>query len=330
MAFVRCPGAKAVAARTVCHFLAIEPHATGMLPVTDGNEIYWEASGNPDGRPALFLHGGPGAPMSGGYRRNFDPDVWRIVYLDQRGCGRSRPLAHEDLTSLATNTTARIARRHRGAARASRRRELAGRRRVLGRHAGARVRAAASAPGGRAGARGDHHDQRRVRRVDHRVDAAVFPREWDAFAAASGRRPGQRVVDAFLAPDHRPGPGRARRGGAGVVRLGGRARLAGPGLDAVRAVRRSRCSAPSSRPSSSTTGRIRDSCRRTGSCGGCPPIAEISRGDDPRPIRRQRPAVGGLGPAQGLARRAGSSWSATGTAAPAMSEAITTAVASFA
>ena len=66
----------------------------------------------------------------------------------------------------------------------------------------------------------------------------IFPREWDALAAASGRRPGERLIDAYLAPDHRPGPGRALRGREGVVRLGGRARLARPGLDAVRAVRR--------------------------------------------------------------------------------------------
>ncbi len=86
-------------------FPPIEPHATGMLSAAHGARLYWECSGNPDGRPAVFLHGGPGSPMSGGFRRQFDPRRWRIVYLDQRGCGRSRPLAHQDLASLATNTT---------------------------------------------------------------------------------------------------------------------------------------------------------------------------------------------------------------------------------
>ncbi len=187
-------------------FPAIEPHATGMLPVTDGNEIYWEASGNPDGRPALFLHGGPGAPMSGGYRRNFDPDVWRIAYLDQRGCGRSRPLAHEDLTSLATNTTARL---------------LADIE-ALRAHLGVESWLVAGASWGVTLALA--YAQRHPRRVDALVLAAitttsaeyvewitesmrrVFPREWDAFAAASGRRPGQRVVDAFLARITDPDP----------------------------------------------------------------------------------------------------------------------------
>ena len=89
-------------------FAPIEPQATGLLAAAHGAELYWEASGNPDGRPAVFLHGGPGAPLTGGYRRQFDPDRWRIVYLDQRGCGRSRPLAHQDLASLATNTTQQL------------------------------------------------------------------------------------------------------------------------------------------------------------------------------------------------------------------------------
>jgi len=89
-------------------FPAIEPYARGMLPAAHGAELYWECSGNPAGAAAVFLHGGPGAPMSGGFRRQFDPTRWRVVYLDQRGCGRSRPLAHQDLASLATNTTGQL------------------------------------------------------------------------------------------------------------------------------------------------------------------------------------------------------------------------------
>ncbi|WP_144761104.1 prolyl aminopeptidase [Curtobacterium sp. 9128] len=84
----------------------VEPFDTGMLERPDGNRIHWETSGNPTGRPALFLHGGPGSGLgSGGYRRRFDPDRYLIVGFDQRGCGRSTPWAIDDLDALDTNTT---------------------------------------------------------------------------------------------------------------------------------------------------------------------------------------------------------------------------------
>jgi proline iminopeptidase len=83
----------------------IEPFKSGYLPVSDGNEIYWEISGNPKGLPALFLHGGPGGGLKTGYRRRFDPDKFLIVSFEQRGCGRSRPLATDSLPDLASNTT---------------------------------------------------------------------------------------------------------------------------------------------------------------------------------------------------------------------------------
>ena len=86
-------------------FPPIEPHATGMLDVGDGQAIYWEASGNPDGKPAIALHGGPGSGSSPGRRRWFDPDRYRLVQLDQRGCGRSTPHAGDLSTDLSTNTT---------------------------------------------------------------------------------------------------------------------------------------------------------------------------------------------------------------------------------
>ncbi|MGN2640465.1 prolyl aminopeptidase [Nocardia takedensis] len=82
----------------------IEPHETGLLDVGDGQTLYWEVSGNPDGKPVVFLHGGPGGGTSEGQRRFFDPERYRIVLFDQRGCGRSTPhLA--DGASLAANTT---------------------------------------------------------------------------------------------------------------------------------------------------------------------------------------------------------------------------------
>jgi len=89
-------------------FKTIEPFSCGYLPVSDENEIYWETSGNPKGKPALYLHGGPGGGISGGYRRHFDPEKFLIVGFEQRGCGRSRPNVMEDLSRLSANTTQKL------------------------------------------------------------------------------------------------------------------------------------------------------------------------------------------------------------------------------
>lgn len=78
----------------------IEPFDTGRLRVTDIHELYYEQSGNPEGKPAVFVHGGPGGGTDGGYRRFWDPAVYRIVLFDQRGCGQSTPHAE-----LRENTT---------------------------------------------------------------------------------------------------------------------------------------------------------------------------------------------------------------------------------
>lgn len=83
----------------------IEPFETGMLLVGDGHRIYWEVSGNPDGKPVVFLHGGPGAGTSDWHRRFFDPEKYRIVLFDQRGAGRSTPHASEPDADLRHNTT---------------------------------------------------------------------------------------------------------------------------------------------------------------------------------------------------------------------------------
>jgi proline iminopeptidase len=79
-----------------------------MLDVGDGHRVYWEICGNPAGEPALFLHGGPGSGCSAGQRRFFDPNLYRVVLFDQRGCGRSQPLASEPDADLSTNTTAHL------------------------------------------------------------------------------------------------------------------------------------------------------------------------------------------------------------------------------
>jgi proline iminopeptidase len=83
----------------------IEPHDSGLLDVGDGNRVYWEAVGNPDGKPALVVHGGPGSGCSTGSRRYFDPERYRAILFDQRGCGRSLPHASDPATDMAVNTT---------------------------------------------------------------------------------------------------------------------------------------------------------------------------------------------------------------------------------
>lgn len=75
-----------------------------MLPVGDGHELYWETVGAPEGTPAVFLHGRPGGSARSTARSSFDPSGYRAVLFDQRGCGRSRPLA-DGPVDLSTNTT---------------------------------------------------------------------------------------------------------------------------------------------------------------------------------------------------------------------------------
>ena len=85
-----------------------EPYDHGMLDVGDGNHVYWEVCGNPRGKPAVVLHGGPGSGCSPYFRRYFDPAAYRIVLLDQRGCGRSTPHASAYETDMSVNTTAHL------------------------------------------------------------------------------------------------------------------------------------------------------------------------------------------------------------------------------
>ncbi|MBI1386411.1 MAG: prolyl aminopeptidase [Rhizobiales bacterium] len=81
-------------------FAPIEPYRSGQLAVGDGHEIYFEESGNPHGKPVVMVHGGPGGGSNPSMRRFHDPQRYRIICFDQRGCGRSRPYA-----SLEANTT---------------------------------------------------------------------------------------------------------------------------------------------------------------------------------------------------------------------------------
>ena len=83
----------------------IEPHEHGLLEAGDGNLVYWETCGNPSGKPALVVHGGPGSGCTPYFRRFFNPRDYRVVLFDQRNCGRSRPHAGNPATDLAANTT---------------------------------------------------------------------------------------------------------------------------------------------------------------------------------------------------------------------------------
>ncbi len=179
-------------------FPAIEPFASGMLRVGEGNEIYWEASGNPQGKAALHLHGGPGSGILTGHRRRFDPARWLIVSFEQRGCGRSRPLVTDPAANLATNTTQaliadiEVLRRHLGVQRWL----------VTGLSWGTTLALAYA----------QTHPERVTELVLGAVTTTspaevewitesigrVFPREWEQFAAAAEPRPGERVIDAYL------------------------------------------------------------------------------------------------------------------------------------
>jgi proline iminopeptidase len=81
-------------------FPAIQPDKTWHFPVSESHTLYIEESGNPEGVPVVFLHGGPGGNCEPGHRRFFNPEEYRIILFDQRGCGKSKPHA-----SLEENTT---------------------------------------------------------------------------------------------------------------------------------------------------------------------------------------------------------------------------------
>jgi proline iminopeptidase len=85
-----------------------EPYDHGLLDVGDGNQIYWEICGNPDGKPTVMVHGGPGQGSAPSMRRMFDPQRYRAVLFDQRGCGRSTPHASDPATDMRHNTTSHL------------------------------------------------------------------------------------------------------------------------------------------------------------------------------------------------------------------------------
>jgi proline iminopeptidase len=84
------------------------PYARGWLEVGDGHSIYWEVCGNAEGKPAVVLHGGPGSGVNSTWTQLFDPDAYRVVLFDQRGCGRSVPSAARTVEALNDNTTGHL------------------------------------------------------------------------------------------------------------------------------------------------------------------------------------------------------------------------------
>ncbi|WP_263120747.1 prolyl aminopeptidase [Cellulomonas sp. RIT-PI-Y] len=184
----------------------------GLLTVDDGAQLYWETGGDPGGTPALWLHGGPGSGLNGvGYRRHFDPERYRVIGVDQRGCGRSRPLIVDDLARIDRHTTQRMiadleaVREHLGVDRWV----------VAGGSWGSTLALAYALA---------HPDRVRAlalvavtttgrAEVDWITEGVgrIFPEEWERFAADSGRRPGERVVEAYARRLTDPAADRADR-----------------------------------------------------------------------------------------------------------------------
>lgn len=188
-------------------FPPLEPFASGLLTLADGAQIWWEASGREDGAPVVWLHGGPGSGATETYRRRFDPAHWLVVSLDQRACGRSRPLATDPGFDLGTLTTQQMIadleelRTHLGIARWL----------VTGGSWGSTLALAyAEAHPDRVTglvlAAVTTSSREEIEWISERV-GRVFPREWEQLEAASGREPGQRLLDAFLERLTDPDPG---------------------------------------------------------------------------------------------------------------------------
>jgi proline iminopeptidase len=178
-----------------------------MLGVGDGQELYWETCGNPDGLPALFLHGGPGSGCSPGQRRLFGPDRFRAVLFDQRGSGRSRPLPdgpNPDLTSQTTHALIEdieVLRRHLGVERWT----------ILGMSWGttlglAYAQAHPDRVAGLVLALVTTTSRREVEWITEGV-GRIFPEAWERFAGAVPEPlRGRRLVDAYATMLADPSP----------------------------------------------------------------------------------------------------------------------------
>ena len=199
-----------------------------MLDVGDGNHVYWETCGNPAGKPALVVHGGPGSGCSPRAPQAFDPERYRVVQFDQRGCGRSTPHASDPATDMSVNTTEHLIADMELPARAPRHRALAAVRRVVGLDAHPRLRRAPSAA--RLADRPDrrHDDAPLGDRLAVRRRRALLPRgRGSASATAAGLAAGDDDSSApTRASSRTPIRTCARKATNDWLRVGGRRRLA--------------------------------------------------------------------------------------------------------
>lgn len=99
---------RAYADTRAMRYPATEPFDEGVLEVSDGHRVYWERIGNPGGTPAVVLHGGPGSGAAPWWRTYFDPERYCVTLFDQRGCGRSSPLASDADIDMSTITTSHL------------------------------------------------------------------------------------------------------------------------------------------------------------------------------------------------------------------------------
>ena len=263
-----------------------------------GTSVYWELCGNPNGKPVVFLHGGPGGGCTPTQRRLFDPDKYRILLFDQRGCGRSTPYA-----SLEANTTWHLV------ADIERLREMIGVDKwlVFGGSWGSTLALAYA----------ETHPERvtelvlrgifTLRRAEllwyYQEGASwLFPDKWEGFLAPIPEDERGDLMAAYRKRLTDPDPAVQARGRAGLEPVGGRDdhAAAQPGATAT-------SSATSTTPSPSPGSRTTISSMRAGSRKGqlirdaASPERHSGR-DHPGPLRHRHAAEDRLGAAQGLAR----------------------------
>ena len=286
---------------TVAPYPPIEPYDQGMLDVGDGNLVYWETSANPDGKPALVVHGGPGSGCGPGNRRFFDPERYRVVLFDQRGCGRSTPHASDPATDMGVNTTAPPARRHGAAAPAPGDRAVAALRRLVGIDADPRLRRAPPREGV-----GDRHPgvtMTRRSEIDwlYRGVGRFFPEAWERFRGGLPEADRDGDLVAAYARLMEAQTRMSGQGGGRLARVGGRRHLARAERDTERlqlpSARAAHCLRPDLRalflPRRLAGG-------GSAAARGGPPRRHPGRAD-PRPPRHGLPGWHGLGAGPGLA-----------------------------
>ena len=207
-------------------YAPIGPYDTGFLNTGDGNRIYYEQLGSPDGKPAVSLHGGPGSGASTKPLKSWDPECYRVIRLDQRNCGRSTPPASDPAANMKLNTTWHLI------ADLERLREHLGIDRwlVTGASWGATLALA-------------YAQQFPERVTEMIIPAVTMTRPSGALLAlrrgrtvlsggvgpvqgrAARGRAGRRPAGGLLAADGEPGPGDQGAGGGGLARLGRRCHL---------------------------------------------------------------------------------------------------------